>query len=63
MQINRYAQLASPDRVDTGRLVAMLIRTPSAGFGSADDALMAGVSAGSNSSANRDFRSGSPSRR
>lgn len=63
LQINRYAQLASPDRVDTGRLVAMLIRTPSAGIGSADDALMAGFSAGANSSANRDVRSDSPARR
>lgn len=63
LQINRYAQLASPDRVDTGRLVAMLIRTPSADTGLADDALMAGFSTGSNSSANRDFRSGSPARR
>jgi hypothetical protein len=31
LQISRYAQLATPGNVDTGRLVAMLIRTQGAG--------------------------------
>jgi hypothetical protein len=63
LQINRYSQLATPDQIDTGRLVAMLIRTAPTGAGSADDALMAGFSAGSNNSASRNPPTNAPARR
>lgn len=63
LQINRFSQLATPDRIDTGRLVAMLIRTTPTGAASADDALMAGFSAGSNNSANRTPSTSAPARR
>ncbi|QDV74908.1 hypothetical protein [Botrimarina mediterranea] len=63
LQINRYSQLATPDHIDTGRLVAMLIRTAPTSAASADDALMAGFSAGSNSSASRTPSTNGPARR
>lgn len=72
LQISRYTQLFAPERLDTGRLVAMLIRTPRGDGSTADDALMAGFSAGSTSgdtssdetnSASRDSFTGGPSRR
>jgi hypothetical protein len=63
LQINRYSQLATPNQIDTGRLVAMLIRTAPTGAGSADDALMAGFSAGSNNSASRNPPTNAPARR
>jgi hypothetical protein len=63
LQINRFSQLATPDRIDTGRLVAMLIRTTPNGAASADDALMAGFSAGANNSASRTPPTSAPARR
>lgn len=64
LRISRYTQLTTPKRVDTGRLVAMLIRTPQGGLRSADDALMAGFSAGSGSTAaDSRFGTSTPSRR
>ncbi len=64
LQISRYTQLFAPERVDTGRLVAMLIRTSPTTIQSGDDALMAGFSAGTtNSSASRDYSPGQPQRR
>lgn len=64
LQINRYTQLAAPERIDTGRLVAMLIRTtPTMGVPSADDPLVAGFSAGTTNSASRSPTTGAPARR
>ncbi|TWT99701.1 hypothetical protein Pla108_06440 [Botrimarina colliarenosi] len=63
LQINRYTQLAAPERVDTGRLVAMLIRTAPTGAQSAEDALMAGFSAGATNSASRTPSTDAPARR
>lgn len=61
LQINRYTQLTAPERVDTGRLVAMLIRTPQSTL-SGDGSLFAGGAGGGNS-ANLDFRPGGATRR
>lgn len=64
LQINRYTQLVAPERVDTPRLVAMLIRTSSTGAArSADDPLVAGFSTGASGSASRGFTDGAASRR
>ena len=63
LQINRYSQLATPDHIDTGRLVAMLIRTAPTSAVSADDAMIAGFSAGSNNSASRPPATSGPARR
>ncbi|QDT69389.1 hypothetical protein MalM25_23260 [Planctomycetes bacterium MalM25] len=64
LRISRYTQLTTPERVDTGRLVAMLIRTPQGGVRSADDALMAGFSAGAGSTAaDSRFGTSTPSQR
>lgn len=63
LQINRYSQLATPDRIDTGRLVAMLIRTAPTSAVSADDAMIAGFSAGTNNSASRTPTTNAPARR
>ncbi len=63
LQINRFSQLATPDRIDTGRLVAMLIRTTPNGAASADDAMIAGFSAGANNSASRAPSTSAPARR
>lgn len=58
-QINRYAMLASPRVVDSGRLVAMLIRTPGGSLASSST-----FATGADESANLQFRpSGAPSRR
>lgn len=62
LRISRYTQLTTPERVDTGRLVAMLIRTPGV-TRPADDALMAGFSAGSGTAADSRFGTSAPSRR
>ncbi|MEQ8847793.1 hypothetical protein [Botrimarina sp.] len=63
LQINRYTELVAPDRVDTPRLVAMLIRTPqgSAPRGGADP-MVAGFSAGGANSASRSLQPGSSRR-
>lgn len=64
LQVNRYTQLAAPERVDTGRLVGMLIRTPgNSGPQTADEALAGGFPAGSANSARRDPPGGVPARR
>lgn len=63
LQINRYTQLATPELVDTGRLVAMLIRTPNGQPQRGSDAYIAGSDPAFPASANRDFRSDSPARR
>lgn len=69
LQISRYTQLFAPERIDTGRLVAMLIRTPATTLQS-DGSLMAGFdnrslgsNANSTNSASREFTPGQPSRR
>lgn len=62
-QISRYTQLAAPELVDTGRLVAMLIRAPSSRLRSSEDAYLAGSDRDFPASADRRFQSGTPARR
>ena len=62
LQINRYTQLTAPERVDTGRLVAMLIRTPGGSSLTGERSLVAGGRSDSGS-ANLDFRPGGSTRR
>ncbi len=55
LQINRYSQIATPGNIETGRLVAMLIRTPSGGRSSS---IASGQTFDSNSNSNLQFRPG-----